>query len=151
MTPGKIRPDIVAERAFWIRQMIDDIKTLPLQSMEEFFADKHHLAAAESYLRRCLEALLDLGRHILAKGFGYPAVEYKEVAKALGEKGVLGSDGARLMVRMAGYRNRMVHFYHEIEHSELYEICRMHLQDIEAVLDELLAWVRQNPDLRENY
>jgi len=146
MTPGGVRAEIAAERALWIRQMLDDIKTLPLQSTEAFFADKHHSAAAESYLRRALEALLDLGRHILAKGFGYPATEYEEVAKALSEKGLLGPEAAQLMTRMAGYRNRMVHFYHEIQSDELYEICLTHLEDIEAVLAELLLWVKQRHD-----
>jgi uncharacterized protein YutE (UPF0331/DUF86 family) len=142
MTPGTIRPEIVAERAFWIRQMVHNLTTLPLEDIEAFHAEKHFLAAAESYLRRALEALMDLGRHILAKGFGYPATEYKEVAKALSEKGVLGPETALLMTQMAGYRNRMVHFYHEIEPDELYEICHSHLHDIEKVLDELLAWVK---------
>jgi uncharacterized protein YutE (UPF0331/DUF86 family) len=142
VTPGAIRPEIVADRALWIRRMVSDLRTLPLENIEAFHADKHFSAAAESYLRRALEALMDLGRHILAKGFGYPATEYKEVAEALSERGVLGPDTAKLMTRMAGYRNRMVHFYHEIEPGELYEICHSHLHDIEKVLDEMLAWVR---------
>jgi len=143
VTPGVIRPEIVAERVFWIRQMLHDLSTLPLENVEAFYAEKHFSAAAESYLRRALEALMDLGRHILAKGFGYPATEYKEVAKALSERGVLGPESAQLMTRMAGYRNRMVHFYHELEPGELYEICHSHLHDLEKVLDELLAWVRR--------
>ena len=142
MTPGAIRPEIVADRALWIRRMVRDLSTLPLENVEAFHADKHFSAAAESYLRRALEALMHLGRHILAKGFGYPATEYKEVAKALSERGVLGPDTAKLMTQMAGYRNRMVHFYHEIEPGELYEICHSHLHDIEKVLDDMLAWVR---------
>jgi uncharacterized protein YutE (UPF0331/DUF86 family) len=142
MTPGVIRPEIVAERAFWIRQMVDNLRTLPLENVEAFHAEKHFSAAAESYLRRALEALMDLGRHILAKAFGHPATEYKEVAKALSERGVLGPETAKLIPRMAGYRNRMVHFYHEIEPGELYEICHSQLHDIEKVLDELLVWAR---------
>ncbi len=144
MTPGTTRPEIVSERVFWIRRMVDDLRTLPLDNVEAFHAEKHSFAAAESYLRRALEALMDLGRHILAKGFGYPATEYKEVARALSEKGVLGVEAAQLMTRMAGYRNRMVHFYHEIQPDELYEICHSHLDDLEKVLGELLLWVKQS-------
>ncbi len=142
MTPGAIRSEIVADRALWIRRMVRDLSTLPLENIEAFHADKHSSAAAESYLRRALEGLMDLGRHLLAKGFGHPATEYQEVAKALSERGVLGPETAKLMTQMAGYRNRMVHFYHEIEPGELYEICHSHLHDIEKVLDEMLAWVR---------
>lgn len=34
------------------------------------------VAAGESFLRRALEVLLDLGRHVLAKGFGRVVPEY---------------------------------------------------------------------------
>lgn len=36
-----------------------------------------------------------------------------------------------LLKILAGYRNRMVHFYHEITPKELYEICSGELEDIE--------------------
>lgn len=43
--------------------MVRDLSTLPLENVEAFHAEKHFSAAAESYLRRALEALMDLGRH----------------------------------------------------------------------------------------
>ena len=51
--------------------------------------EAHDYPAAESYLRRVLEAVLDLGRHILAKGLGEGTLEYKQVALALQRAGVL--------------------------------------------------------------
>jgi hypothetical protein len=38
------------------------------------------VGAAESYLRRAVEVLLDMGRHILAKEFALAVSEYKEIA-----------------------------------------------------------------------
>jgi len=76
MTPGKISKEVVSERVSLIQEMIEGIKELPSKNRQEFLGDKRNVAAAESYLRRSLEALLDLGRHILAKGFGYPTTEY---------------------------------------------------------------------------
>lgn len=124
--------------------MIEAIKELPLQNRTEFLKDRRNVASAESYLRRALEALLDLGRHILAKGFAYPATEYKEIAKGLLEKKVLPKEEAALLDKMAGYRNRMVHFYHEITPEELYEICRYHLDEIKLLLDKLTEWLKEN-------
>ena len=99
-------------------------------------ADRHKVAAAESYLRRSLEALFDIGRHILAKAFAYPAMEYKEVAKGLFDKKILEAKEAELMREMAGYRNRMVHFYHEITPEELHQICLYHLDEIRLLTTE---------------
>ena len=47
---------------------------------------------------------------------------------------------------MAGYRNRMVHFYQEISNQELYEICSRQLGDVESLLNALLKWVNDHPE-----
>lgn len=146
MTKGKISIAVINQRVLWIRQMMDSLNELPLQNKEEFFRDKRNIAAAESYLRRALEALFDIGRHILAKKFTLPASEYKEVAEKLHEKKVLSEKERALLRQMAGYRNRMVHFYHQVSRDELYEICTRHLDDISRLVDVLLQWIRNHQE-----
>jgi uncharacterized protein YutE (UPF0331/DUF86 family) len=126
--------------------MIDGIRGLPLDSLKAFTAEAQTTAAAESYLRRSLEALLDLGRHMLAKGFGEPAAEYKAIATGLERHQVLDPPTARLLRTLAGYRNRMVHFYHELSAEELHDICANQLGDLEGVRDAFLEWIRANPE-----
>jgi len=144
MTTGKISKEVVSERASFIREMLKNTRELPLRDPGEFLEDKRNVASAESYLRRALEALLDLGRHILAKGFGHPVTEYKEIPKGLLDKRVIGKNEASLMTKMAGYRNRMVHFYHEITPEELHEICRDHLYEVELMLEKVIEWMKNN-------
>jgi len=146
MTPQLIRSRVISERSAWIRDMLERLKALPLESFESFTSDPRNPASAESYLRRALEALLDLGRHILAKGFGLAVTEYKEIAQRLTEQGILSADNGRLLEKMAGYRNRMVHFYQEISNQELYEICSLQLGDVENLLNALLKWVNNHPE-----
>jgi len=124
--------------------MIEALQDLPIQNKEKFLASKHNIAAAESYLRRSLEALFDIGRHILTKRFGTPAIEYKEIANGLLEKNILQEEEAGILRKMAGYRNRMVHFYHEISPEELQEICSHHLDEIEMLLGKLTDWVKKD-------
>jgi uncharacterized protein YutE (UPF0331/DUF86 family) len=126
--------------------MVAEARALPLDSAGAFRADPRNVAAADSYLRRALEALLDLGRHVLAKGFGRAVVEYKEIAKALVEVGVLDRSQGETLRILAGYRNRLVHFYHEIGEEELYEICRGQLGDIERVLAAFTDWLQRHPE-----
>nr|HID14426.1 DUF86 domain-containing protein [Anaerolineae bacterium] len=105
-----------------------------------------NVGAAESYLRRALEALLDLGRHILAKGFGLGVSEYKEIATRLGEQEVLSSEETQLLRVLAGYRNRPVHFYHEVGPDELYEVCAHHLVDLERIAEAYRRWLREHKE-----
>jgi len=142
----KIRAVIVTERVAWVRNMLAGIRELPLSSYEEFTSDSRTPAAAESYLRRALEALLDTGRHVLAKGFALAPAEYKEVADELLRVSVLSEQDRALLRKMAGYRNRLVHFYHEVSKEELYTLCTKHLSEIEQVCEAILTWVRKHPE-----
>jgi len=144
MVPGDINESVVAQRASWVLEMIGALRELPIQSKDEFLQNKHHIAAAESYLRRSLEALFDIGRHILAKKFAFPATEYKEIAKGLSDKNVIVGTEAEWMRKMAGYRNRIVHFDHEITPDELQEICLNHSGEIRILLERMLQWVKEN-------
>jgi uncharacterized protein YutE (UPF0331/DUF86 family) len=138
---------VVTARLQWIEQMLACLRRLPLDDRDAFFADERNLWAAESCLRRALEALLDLGRHILAKGFASAAAENKEVARQLGEQRVLTPPEAALLTQLAGYRNRLVHFYHEVTAEELVQICAHQLGDVEAIADAYRRWVREHPEL----
>lgn len=146
MTPGKIRKRIILDRLDYIDAMTAEIKGLPLDSFDDFSKDRRNIHAAESCLRRALEALLDIGRHILAKSFSKGVTEYKTTAIELGENGVLESEETKLLLKMAGYRNRMVHFYHEITPKELYSICSNELSDVTAVQKAYATWIQENPE-----
>lgn len=126
---------------------MEGLRSLPGDNVESFLGDLRTIAAAESYVRRGLEALLDLGRHVLVKGFGRAVVEYKDIPLQLREVGVLGEREAGLLRDMAGYRNRLVHFYSEVTPQELFYIRSSRLTDIEDVLSGLLRWLQAHPEL----
>ena len=146
MSPGRISKRLVADRLDWINKMIKEIESLPLKDYETFTKDKRNIWSAESCLRRSLEALMDLGRHILAKGFGRGVSEYKEIASALVEERVLNAGESARFKTLAGYRNRMAHFYHEISDRELFEICSSQLSDITYVAEAIKMWVNDHPE-----
>ena len=147
MTPGKASERIIGDRLNWVNEMVAGITSLPLGSYEEFCADKRNIWAAESCLRRALEALFDLGRHILAKRFGKGVSEYKEIATELENARVLSQDEARLFRTLAGYRNRLVHFYHDVTQEELYRVCKDDLGDVLTLKEAYTRWVGKNPKI----
>jgi uncharacterized protein YutE (UPF0331/DUF86 family) len=147
MSPSKISRRIFLDRIAWIDRMIAQIRALPLADRAAFLADSRNVFTAESCIRRALEALFDLGRHVMARGFGVGVTEYKEIAENLGSQGVLSATHAGLMKILAGYRNRLVHFYHEVSADELFEICSTELNDVISLQDELRRWLGSHPDL----
>lgn len=147
MSPGKISKRIILDRIAWAENMVKEIQSLSLDNYVDFVSDNRNIWAAESCLRRGLEALLDIGRHIMAKGFGVGVSEYKEIAEELGENGVLSKEEIMLLKTLAGYRNRLVHFYHEISKQELYQICKNELNDLLVIKDAYLHWLKSHPDI----
>jgi uncharacterized protein YutE (UPF0331/DUF86 family) len=147
MSPSKIRLKTVTAKAELIREMLAAIETLPLASETEFAADVRMVAAGESFLRRSLEGLLDLGRHVLAKGFGKVTPEYAAVADELEARGILSPESAAKLRLMARYRNRMVHFYDDITPRELYGILTQERGDVGEILAAIQVWLDAHPDL----
>jgi len=129
--------------------MLSEIRALPLESKSTFMQDTRNIWAAESCLRRTLEALFDMGRHIAAKGFGEAVTEYKEIASTLNRRSVISVSDFELMQKLAGYRNRLVHFYHDVSADELFEICASHLGDVEQIVNALRSWLANNPNIMD--
>ena len=145
MVAGQANQKVIVDRLDWVHRMVGDIRELPLDSIEAFLSDKRNIGTAESCLRRALEALLDLGRHLLAKIHAEAVTEYKQIANELGSNQILSPEMVRILRVLAGYRNRLVHFYHEITPEELYQICTQHLDDLTTVQDAFADWVKANP------
>jgi uncharacterized protein YutE (UPF0331/DUF86 family) len=146
MSPSKISRRIFLDRIAWIDRMIAQIRALPLADRTAFLADSRNVWTAESCIRRALEAIFDLGRHVLARGFGVGVTEYKEIAESLASQGILSETSAGLMKILAGYRNRLVHFYHEVSADELFEICATELNDVISLKDEFRHWLGTHPE-----
>ena len=139
MVISNLNIKLIEDRLGFIKS-VTKLRKLSYLEEKDFLADDNP-AIAESYLRRSLEAIFDIGRHIIAKTAGKGIVEYKEIANALGEQGAITKTLAERLRLMAGYRNRLVHFYHEIQDQELYLITKNNLSDIENFVKEIKTFL----------
>ena len=142
MVISNLNIKLIEDRLAFINKSIVRLKKLSALTQEDFLAGDPP-AIAESYLRRSLEAVFDIGRHIIAKSVSGGIVEYKEIATALGNIGIITKAHAERLRFMAGYRNRLVHFYHEITDKELYSLIKNHLGDMEIFLREIKSFLEK--------
>jgi uncharacterized protein YutE (UPF0331/DUF86 family) len=126
----------------FIEECIAELRPFSEMAEEAFLSDRKNPPFVESYLRRGIEAVFDIGRHILVKTAGFKEIEYKAIARELGKKEIVSKELSETLYKMAGYRNRMVHFYREVTPAELYQIVRRHLGDIEGFNREIVAFVK---------
>jgi uncharacterized protein YutE (UPF0331/DUF86 family) len=60
---------------------------------------------------------------------------------------ILSETHASLLKILAGYRNRLVHFYHEVSADELFEVCSTELNDVISLQDEFRRWLDSHPEM----
>lgn len=119
----------VVSRLDEIQRDLEKLHGMERLALEEF-KEGENFAIAEHYLRRALEAVFEIGAHILARLPGKRASGYKEIALFLGERSIVPPSFAKeTLVRMAGYRNRLTHYYSEVTEDEMYAIIRNRLDD----------------------
>lgn len=88
---------------------------------------------------------MDIGAHILSRIPGARPSSYKDIPRLLERHKILPPDfAANQLTKMAGYRNRMVHFYGEITEKEIYQIIQEELQDLHAFCTHIEG-VLKNP------
>lgn len=141
MVISNLNTKLIEDRLGFITQSLVKLKKLSKLDESAFLTDDNP-AIAESYLRRSLEAIFDLGRHIIAKRAGKGVVEYKEIAAELGNIGVITAGLSENLRLMAGYRNRLVHLYHEVTNRELFSITQNNLSDIEQFVRETKDFIK---------
>ena len=140
MVISNLNIKLIEDRLGFINLALCKLKKLAGLTEKEFLADDTH-AIAESYLRRSLEAVFDIGRHIISKMAGKGIVEYKEIAEALGKNTIITENCADKLKLMAGYRNRLVHFYREVSEKELYSIVKTNLYDVEDFVKQIMIFI----------
>jgi len=120
-----------------------ELQELATLDQNSFLSQKRNVAAAESFLRRTLEAIFDLGRHILAKTDHIElSTEYKSIAKGLVEIGIVDKKLGETLIQMEGYRNRLVHMYNIISDEELYQVIQSNIKDIENFVSEVKKYLK---------
>ena len=138
MTQGKVNLKIVGDRLQLMEDCLVSLRALPVSSLKEFTSDVRNPAAAESLLRRAIQAIFDTLKHLLSKIHGRGLLEYKQQALLAAEQGIIRDPTlAEVLLKLGGFRNRLTHFYDEVTAEELYDILKNKLGDLEAISEEL--------------
>lgn len=138
--------ELIAARLDIIHSAIRRLQLLARMPREQFLHDEDAVDIAENRLRRALEALFDLGRHLVVKsGLGVPQ-DYRAIIEKMKDSQMLPTDFARQIMGMAGYRNRPVHEYNKVTPEELYEILQNRLGDFTLFCQHIVNYLeRQFP------
>lgn len=133
----KIDKNLIVSRIKLIELYLKRLREMQNLSKGKF-ALPDNFAIAAYNLRSALEATFDICAHILSRIPGAQIDEYKQMAVEMGKQGLIPMDFAKNQLqKMAGYRNRLTHFYFEITSEEMYGIIQHNLGDFEIFLKHI--------------
>lgn len=138
-----INNELIMNRIAVIREDVNRLKLIQEMSLEGFKKDPDNYAIAEHHLRRTCEAVLDMGRHIIAKSSFRKATDYTEIIDILSENKVIPSEFAEEFRKMAGFRNRLVHVYWEVTPEELYQVIKDNLDNFVKFYEYILKYTKK--------
>jgi len=132
-----IKKDIVEEKIRLVEQHLSRLAGMKNLSVNRL-SDDINFAASAWNLRCALESTFDICAHILSRIPGVRVSEYKEMALEMGEQKIVPKEFADGPLRqMAGYRNRLTHFYFEVQAPEMYDIIQNHLDDFQTFMTHI--------------
>jgi uncharacterized protein YutE (UPF0331/DUF86 family) len=100
---------------------------------EEFIQDEIRQASVERFFHLAVESCLNIGNRLLSiiqfeKPVATPET-YADIFRGMQKLGVVDGKFAERLVRMAKFRNLLVHLYWEIDKEEVYKMLQENLED----------------------
>lgn len=124
-----------------LQESLKHLKSKQAVSLEEYRKNKDLQAIVERRLETAIQACIDIGNHIVAQeNFGSPT-DYGEIFLLLAQNGLISGEQADALVKMAGFRNVLIHEYRDILLEKVYDILQNKLGDFydfaRSILDYL--------------
>jgi uncharacterized protein YutE (UPF0331/DUF86 family) len=138
-----LNKEVFRMRISYIEDSLRSLERFKGVAFNEFHSNPDNFRITFYDIHRALEAIMDIGSHILSRIPGTRPSSYKNIPRLLERHRIIPNVFAtNQLTKMAGYRNRMVHFYGEITEQEIYNIIQEELQDFYAFCSYIIEILR---------
>ncbi len=110
----------IHEKLFKLQEYTKILEELRAKGHGAFFAERIIQDSAALNMFTSIEAIADIGTHILVETFQRQARNYKEIIALLGETNVIPFDFAKENEDMMGFRNIVAHDYGKLTPEGIY-------------------------------
>ena len=112
------------------RKSISRLQKLKELGKNKFLSDPDKIASAKYHFIVVIESSIDMCNHIISRN-GYRVPEdYGDTFRVMREAGAFDTEFSEELVKMAKFRNRLVHLYWEIDDTRIYRILEGNLGDL---------------------
>ena len=128
-----VKKAVLEARLERLREYLDILDSVLTFDEKIFLSDPFIYSTAERNLHLAIEALLDIGNHIISDR-GYPKPEtYAEVFYVLRDKEVIPEGLFNEIDGMSSFRNLLVHDYLRIDRKQVYQLLKNRLSALKKL------------------
>ena len=112
-----------------LNESLEHLKSKQNVSFEEYKKDKDIQAVVERRLETAIQSCIDIGNHIISQqNLGSPS-DYGEIFLILFQEGIINGKQSEKLIKMAGFRNVLIHEYRDILIDKVYDVLQNRLSD----------------------
>lgn len=128
-----VRAEVIRKRLNKLDEYLSILRRLQGYTFEEFIENPEKYGSVERFLHLAIEAVTDMGNHVIAELELGVVNSYGDIPTILDEKGYLNPVLKDKWIRMIGFRNTLVHEYTDIDRQIVYEVLQNGLNDLEEL------------------
>ena len=132
-----LSPEVIRRRLQKVDEYLTILDGLRRYELSEFLANPERYGSAERFLQLAIEALLDVGSHVIAELELGTIETYGDIPRILAENGYVDPELAERWTRMIGFRNILVHEYLDVDRGIVYKVLQHQLGDLRALKQAL--------------
>ncbi len=133
--------NVILSRITRIRECTAILRRYSLMDQKGFLQDTDISSSAERQLQVAIQAVIDIGNHVVSdKDLGTPK-DYKDIFRILARHKIVSKALSERLSAMAGLRNVLVHDYLDVDLKLVYRILKKDLGDLETFIKSVLKLV----------
>lgn len=132
-----INKDLILKKIKEINSFFELLEKYENLNLDDFLKNKDLIDAVKYRLINIIEACMNICNHIVVKKFNIISESYGECFKILAEYGIINKDLSNSLVKMARFRNLLIHLYSKVDDKEVYRILKENLIDVKNFIKEI--------------
>jgi uncharacterized protein YutE (UPF0331/DUF86 family) len=133
--------EVIESKLNFLREYLGDLKEYETISLSNYRRSKKDQRFVERTLHLAYECCIDIAAHIISRiGMREPR-DNKDLFLVLFENGIISEPVSHAMIKMAKFRNIIVHDYARIDPEIVVVILQKNLEDLKSFSREILQYL----------
>lgn len=135
--PNKINIERIKQFVGEVKEALRFLRESSAMGQEQVLKNPTFLGSIKYNLIVAIQGCIDICNHILAKKGGRAPQDYGDCFYLMSELGFLEKPLSERLVRMAKFRNLLIHLYWRVDDERVYRILVENLDDIDQFLEAM--------------